>query len=125
TNAKRFGRRGRSRCASGRTGRRRAPLTEKLGRMLERRVGEATRRGGRDLSDRDLSAAVVDISRLVTASARLAKLGPPEPGAEPGEESSDSVAARILSIMQEATQRGESASGEARPAAGETGGGRT
>ncbi len=116
-------RRGRPSRISEQKGGRLAPLAERLRRMLERRVGEATRRGGRDLSDKDLSAAVVDISRLVTASARLGKLDQPE--RETGPESSDSVAERILSIMQAASQRGESASGEARPAAGETGGGRT
>ncbi|MHC4201490.1 MAG: hypothetical protein ACYSU0_15995, partial [Planctomycetota bacterium] len=57
---RRIGRRkrGRSRFISEQKGPRLAPLAGRLRRMLERRVGEATRRGGRDLSDRDLSAAV-------------------------------------------------------------------
>jgi len=112
TNARHFGRRGRPRCISEQQGLRLAPLAERLRRMLGRRVAEATRRGGRDLSDKDLSAAVVDISRLVTASARLGKLDRPE--RETGPESSDSVAERILGIMRAASQRGERANGEAR-----------
>ncbi len=85
--ARRLGRHGRGCSGSKRTGARLAPLAERLRRMLERRVAEATGRGGRDLSDKDLSAAVVDISRLVTVSARLAKLDRPEPEAaqDPGE----------------------------------------
>ena len=109
-NARRSGRRGRSRCDSRRTGGGGMSLAERLRRMLERRVAEATRAGGRGLSDKDLSAAVVDISRLVTASARLGKLDQPE--RETGPESSDSVAERILGIMQAASQRAARANGD-------------
>ena len=114
TNARHFGRRGRSPCASRRTGGHGSALVERLRRMLERRVAEATGRGGRGLSDKDLSAAVVDISRLVTASARLGKLQQAKPERETGPESSDSVAERILSIMRAASQRAARANGEAR-----------
>jgi len=112
--------RGRGSCTSEQTGTRLAPLTERLRRMLERRVAEASGRGGRDLSDKDLSAAVVDISRLVTASARLGKLQQPKPERETGPESSDSVAERILGIMRAASRRHERAKGEARAVPGET-----
>ena len=125
TNARHFGRRGRSRCASGGTGGRLAPLAGSLNRMLERRVAEATGRGGRGLSAGDLSAAVVDISRLVTASARLAKLDRPEPEPEaardPGEELDD----LLRGIMRRKARESESGHGDARPVPGETGGGRS
>jgi len=80
--------------------------------MLERRVGDATGRGGRDLSDKDLSAAVVDISRLVTASARLKKLDAPE--SETGPKSLDTLEEHIMSIMYPEGERRESGSGDAR-----------
>ena len=74
-------RRGRARRVSRRTGERGALLSQGLRRMISRRVDglpgrlSADRHGaGRGLSDKDLSAAVVDISRLVTAAARLGKL---------------------------------------------------
>jgi hypothetical protein len=88
--------------------------------MLERRVAEVTGRGGRGLSAGDISAAVVDISRLVTASARLAKPGPPEPEPEaprdPGEELDD----LLRGIMRKKGLDIEGGQGEARPVPGET-----
>ena len=88
--------------------------------MLERRVAEATRRGGRDLSDKDLSAAVVDISRLVTASARLKKLDEPETGPK----SLDSLEEHIYQLMypeETAARRGGERGASGRPAHTTTG----
>ena len=117
-NTRRLGRHGRGCSGSGPTGGCGSRLAERLSRMLERRVAEVTGRGGRGLSAGDLSAAVVNISRLVTASARLRKLDRPEPEAaqDPGE-ALDDLARRI---MYRQGRKGESGYNDARPVPGET-----
>ena len=95
-NANRLGRHGRGCSGSQHTGERKIPLAERLRRMLDRRIAEVTGRGGRDLSDKDLSAAVVDISRLVTAAARLKKLD--ETDAEAGGKNGPSLEAVLTEL---------------------------
>ena len=74
-------------------------LAERLARVLSRRVDDVTRRAAGDLSEKDFSLAVADISRLVMATARLKKLERTDAEAEAPGKNLDSMEEYLLNIM--------------------------